>query len=171
MMMQMLDAGGMPTLSDHVRKSDDDNPKGYYEFEPVKKTAEDPSWLAGAVGKAVKMVYKLLYDLPETYSYRVVMMRRKLEEVLASQSKMIARTGGDPGRIDDRQMAALFRRELQRFDEWVAKQKSFTVIDAHYHELINAPEAQARRISEFLGDLDVQAMAAVVDPQLYRNRK
>ena len=46
---------------------DEDNPKGYYEFEPVKKTKENASWVTDAVGKVVKMVYMLLYDLPETF--------------------------------------------------------------------------------------------------------
>ena len=64
MMMQMLQAGGIPILTDNVRQADDDNPRGYYEFEPVKRTKQDPSWLNAANGKAVKMVYLLLRDLP-----------------------------------------------------------------------------------------------------------
>ena len=39
MMMQMLEAGGMPIVTDHVRKPDDDNLRGYYEFEKVKQIA------------------------------------------------------------------------------------------------------------------------------------
>ena len=64
MMMRMLDAGGLPALTDNIRTADEDNPRGYYEFEPVKKTKEDASWLERAPGKVVKMVYRLLYDLP-----------------------------------------------------------------------------------------------------------
>ena len=32
MMMQMLKAGGMPVVTDNIRKPDEDNPRGYYEF-------------------------------------------------------------------------------------------------------------------------------------------
>ena len=75
--MRMLEQGGLPVLTDGVRRADEDNPQGYYEFEAVKRTKDDPSWLATAQGKAVKLVYMLLYDLPPQYSYRVVFMRRK----------------------------------------------------------------------------------------------
>ena len=36
MMMKMLDAGGIAPIIDNVRAADEDNPKGYYEFERVK---------------------------------------------------------------------------------------------------------------------------------------
>jgi hypothetical protein len=35
MMMKMLEAGGIPPLTDEIREADKDNPKGYYEFERV----------------------------------------------------------------------------------------------------------------------------------------
>ena len=60
MMMQMLDRGGLDVLADGVRVADEDNPRGYYEFEPVKRTKQDDSWLTQAAGKAVKMVHLLL---------------------------------------------------------------------------------------------------------------
>ena len=75
-MMQMLAAGGVPLLIDQVRAADEDNPRGYYEFEPVKRTRQDSSWLESAVGKAIKMVHLLLYDLPPTYQYAVILMGR-----------------------------------------------------------------------------------------------
>ena len=81
MMMRMLDQGGLPAIIDGVRTADDDNPAGYYEFEAVKQTKEDPSWLENSEGKVVKMVYRLLYDLPTDRTYRVVFMRRKMEEL------------------------------------------------------------------------------------------
>ena len=93
--MQMLRAGGITLLTDRVRPPDEDNPRGYHEFEPVRQTARDPAWLKAAQGKAVKMVFRLLYDLPPDYTYRVVLMTRKLEEVVASQRVMLARSGNE----------------------------------------------------------------------------
>src|SRR5205809_5271301 len=87
LMMQLLHAGGIPALTDHIRAPDTDNPRGYFEFERVKKVKEDAAWLPDARGKVVKMVSQLLYDLPATERYRVVFMERDLEEVLASQEK------------------------------------------------------------------------------------
>ncbi len=43
MMMAMLEAGGVDILTDCLREADEDNPKGYFEFEPVKQLAQDRS--------------------------------------------------------------------------------------------------------------------------------
>lgn len=172
MMMRMLETGGMHVLTDQIRTPDDDNPNGYYEFEAVKQTKEDPSWLDGSEGKAVKMVYRLLYDLPTDRSYRVLFMKRKLEEVLASQKVMLTRQGAADGSISDDHMAALFRAELDRFRKWVARQSQIAMIDVDYNRMLQDPRHELTRVNEFLGgELDVDAMTCVVDARLYRNRK
>ena len=35
-MMQLLEAGGMPVMTDGQRGADVDNPRGYYEWEAIK---------------------------------------------------------------------------------------------------------------------------------------
>jgi hypothetical protein len=171
MMMRMLECGGLAVLTDQVRAPDDDNPNGYYEFEAVKQTKEDPSWLEGSEGKAVKLVYRLLYDLPTNRSYRVLFMRRHLDEVLASQRVMLERHGIADG-VSEQQMAALFRSEVDAFYQWVKRQPHIELIDVDYNRMLESPRAEIIRVSKFLGDmLDVDAMANVVDGSLYRNRK
>jgi len=171
MMMRMLEMGGLPVLTDHIRTPDDDNPNGYYEFEAVKQTKEDDSWLEGAEGKAVKMVYRLLYDLPLNRTYRVLFMRRKLDEVLASQMVMLQRHGLVDG-VREEQMAALFRAEIDGFYKWVAEQTHIQLIDVDYNRMQQDPKSEAARVNEFLGgSLNEDAMAEVVDASLYRNRK
>ena len=170
LMMKMLEAGGMPVLVDNVREADVDNPRGYYEFEPVKQTKADATWVAGAVGKAVKMVYLLLLDLPAGYDYRVIFMRRNLDEVLASQKSMLGRLG-KTSPLDDARMAALFRDQLARFDAWAVSRPNFTLLDVSYNGMVTDPAPLAREVDRFLGGgLDVDAMTRVVDPSLYRNR-
>src|SRR5438445_13894335 len=90
-MMQMLENGGVEVLTDNLRTADTDNPRGYYELEPVKRIKRDASWLPQTRGKAFKMVSQLLYDLPPGESYRIIFMERDLDEVLASQEKMLRR--------------------------------------------------------------------------------
>jgi hypothetical protein len=171
MMMRMLEAGGIPALIDHERTPDEDNPNGYYEFEAVKQTKADQSWLQDAPGKVVKMVYRLLYDLPAEPSYRVIFMRRKLEEVLASQRKMLERNGRATAAGQDDQVAKLFLSELAKFDAWIAQQPNFQVLNVDYNQVLADPCRQVARINEFCGgQLNEEAMATVVDPQLYRNR-
>lgn len=171
MMMQMLEAGGLDVLIDHVRATDEDNLKGYYELEAVKATGRDPSWLAGAGGKAVKVIYLLLKDLPARYEYRVIFMRRDLAEVVRSQQAMLARRGESGAGLGAEQMADVFARQLERVDQWLAEQANFQRLDVPYREVITDPRSHARRIEEFLGrPLDIVAMEAVVDPALYRQR-
>ncbi|HFD38992.1 MAG TPA: sulfotransferase family protein, partial [Anaerolineae bacterium] len=83
MMMKMLEAGGLPVLTDQIRAADEDNPKGYYEFERVKQIEHDQEWLPDAQGKAVKMIAALLKHLPPDYEYKIVFMQRDMQEVLA----------------------------------------------------------------------------------------
>ena len=45
-LMQMLAAGGLDILSDGLREADEDNPRGYFEFERVKKLRSDSKWLS-----------------------------------------------------------------------------------------------------------------------------
>src|ERR1700730_12243612 len=93
LMMQMLENGGVAVVTDNIRTADTDNPRGYYEFEKVKKLKQDASWLPETRGKAFKMVSQLLYDLPASESYRILFMKRDFEEMLLSQEKMLERLG------------------------------------------------------------------------------
>jgi len=172
MMMQMLDKGGMPALIDEVRVADEDNLKGYYEFEAVKRTRQDPSWLARARGKVVKMVYRLLYDLPKEYPYRVIFMRRKLEEVIASQNVMLERSGKEGGGLADDRLLEVFRAEIDKSNQWLAEQPNFEVLYINYNEMVKDPVPQVTKINEFLGGkLDTRAMIGAVDSALYRQKR
>jgi hypothetical protein len=173
MMMRMLEAGGIPVITDGIREADEDNPGGYYEFEAVKQTEGEHDWLKNANGKSVKMIYRLLYSLPAGFQYRVLFMRRKIDEVLASQKKMLERNGkGGDVPVTDEQMAAMFRSQLQKFEKWVAEQPNFRLIDVDYNAVLADPQSQIKKIDEFLGgNLNVEAMAQVVNPELYRNRR
>lgn len=171
MMMKMLDAGGIPPITDGLRTADVDNPKGYYEFERVKKLDKgDTAWLPDALGKSVKIISALLVHLPPSYSYRVLFMRRDLDEVLASQAKMLARRQ-EKQAVDDDKMKELFTRHVRQVEMWMQKQANLTYLDVDYGALVRDPWSQLPQIKAFLGgQLDVERMAAVADPDLYRNR-
>jgi len=172
MMMQMIDKGGIPALKDEIRVADEDNPKGYYEFEPVKQTKEDPSWLERAGGKVVKMVYRLLYDLPGTYQYKIIYMQRKLEEVIASQNVMLERNAKGGGGLPDEKLLTVFKAEIDKSKQWLADQPNFEVIYVNYNEMLADPQPQVQQLNGFLGgQMDTGAMLAVVDPTLYRQKR
>jgi hypothetical protein len=172
MMMSMLEAGGLEPYTDGLRKSDVDNPKGYYEVELVKslKTQQDKSWLAAAEGKVIKVVSSILRDLPPAYHYQVVFSNRKLEEVLASQNKMRIRRG-DSAESDDATLMRLYERHLRSIKAWMAAQANFRFLEVDYAGILERPAEQAERISDFLGiRLDIARMSNAVDGELYRNR-
>jgi len=170
MMMKMLQAGGLPVLTDGIRAADASNPKGYYELEAVKNTAADPSWLAGAGGKVVKMVSMLLYDLPMDREYRIVFMRRDLDEVLMSQEAMLKRLGQPPGPARD-VMKQHYIVHLAKLERWLAQRGNVKTLYVSYNEIMANPAQHATRVREFLGlDLNHAAMAAAVDSGLYRER-
>jgi hypothetical protein len=171
MMMNCLHKGGLNVLVDNLRKPDEDNPLGYFEYEPVKKTKQDPSWLKNAPGKVVKMVYRLLYDLPAGYEYRVIFMQRDMAEVLASQKKMLDRSQKSAAEVSDEQMAALYQSDLQKFFHWIARQPHFKMLIVNHRDMLNHTREQCEKISHFLGGrLDVENMIQTVNPLLYRNR-
>lgn len=172
MMMKMLEAGGLEALTDGARKADEDNPGGYYEFERVKKVKDERTWLEGARGKVVKVISRLLCDLPVDYAYKVIFMQRDMDEVLASQRAMLARRGKVEEEGEDEQMARLFTRHLEEVGKWLADREHFEVLYADYGEAVKQPLKAARRIEGFLRrGLDVAQMAAVVDDDLYRQRR
>lgn len=173
MMMKMLEAGGIPPITDEQREADEDNPKGYYEFERVKAMDKgDTAWIAEGRGKVVKVISALLKYLPPGEQYRVVFVRRNMSEILASQRKMLIRRGENPDKMDDEQMAMLFEKHLKQVDEWLKSQPNFRVLYVHYSDILAEPQPHINELNRFLGgNLDTVAMAAAVDPGLYRNRK
>jgi hypothetical protein len=171
MMMKMLDAGGLPPLTDNERTADDDNPKGYYEFERVKKLPGDTAWLPLAAGKAVKIISMLLTQLPATYRYRVLFMRRHTEEILASQRQMLIRRGEATDKVADDELARMYADHLKQIEQWLEAQSNFEVLYVQYDEVLRDPSSWSTRINAFLDhQLDETKMAAVVDPELYRQR-
>lgn len=172
MAMKMLDAVGLGTVTDGQRVADEDNPKGYFEDERVKDLhkMDDKSWVRDARGKAIKVISYLLKDLPKENHYKVIFMRRNLNEVLASQKKMLDRRSEGSDTPDDR-MIEIYKDHLWKVN-WLFKHSpNFESLDIEYHTVVQEPRKQAERIREFLGlAIDVDKMAAAVDPKLYRNR-
>jgi Sulfotransferase domain len=172
LMMQMLHAGGIPALTDRARESDEDNPRGYFELEAVKRTGKDPSWLADAGGRVVKMVHLLLYDLPDDNAYRVVFMRRELVEVVRSQGVMLERRGTEGARLSDEQLIRAFEGQLAKVQRWLDEQPNFSVHYVNYNQLMTDPRPCVEAINAFLGGgLAVEPMLASIDPSLYRQRQ
>jgi hypothetical protein len=172
MAMKMLEAGGLPLITDHEREADVDNPKGYFEDERVKNLGEmeDRSWIADGKGKGIKVVSSLLQHLPRDLNYKLLFMRRNLLEVIASQNKMLERRG-ETSETEDERMIELYESHLRRIRAMLRHAPHLEALDVHYTAVLEDPRREAERMVDFLRlDLDVDRMTGVVDERLYRNR-
>ncbi len=171
MMMKMLTAGGLELLTDNIRAADEDNPKGYFEFERVKQIENDKAWLEDARGRVVKLISALLKHLSPAYNYKVIFMRRAMPEILASQRQMLIRRGEPADAVPDDKMAAMFNKHVAQVESWLAAQPNIDVLYVSYNEVMKDSHPQAERINLFLGgSLKVEEMVDVVDSALYRQQ-
>ncbi len=183
MMMRMLEAGGFSLLTDLSRPADADNPRGYYEYAPVKRLRDDASWLPAAHGKALKVISLLLETLPPDCQYRVIFMERELGEILASQRVMIARRAPEgiqplayknPEQLDqeeDTRLKDTYEKHLRRIHEWMDSRENMRVLRLNYGHVVAEPRKTAREVATFLDrPMNEYAMAAAVEPLLRHQR-
>ena len=170
MMMKMFDAGGIKPISDGLRQADIDNPNGYYELEAVKDIKTDVSWLEDAPGKVVKMVSMLLFNLPSTYEYKIVFMRRKMAEIIASQNRMLTRLG-EKAEKNDEEMGKLYELHLAEIIDWLSKKSNIKFVEINYNQIMIDPLRELNRLVPLCEDqLNIDEMAKVVNASLYRQR-
>lgn len=169
LMMQMLAAGGIPPLTDGIRAADVDNPAGYFELERIQQLQSDSAWLAEARGHAVKIVSLLLYDLPPALPCRIILMRRNLDEILASQQAMLRRRGQAGLGPPDDQMRRHFETHLAKIRRWIAE-RNIPCLECDYNRLLQDPEPSLAELVAFLGGgIQPGALRQAIRPELYRN--
>lgn len=171
LMMQMVSAGGLSALTDGQRSPDASNPRGYFELEPIRTLAQNPEVISGAEGKVVKIISSLLTFLPKQHEYRVIFMRRPLEEVLASQERMMERLGKGISAATPKSVAQAFEQHLRKIKAWLSEQANMQVLYVDYAAVLEDPNREALKIRAFLGqELDVDAMVRKVEHSLYREK-
>jgi hypothetical protein len=166
LMMQILNQATLEVLSDGVREKDINNPEGYYELEAVKGIVKDNSFLKDARGKVVKIVAPLPMFMDKTLSYRVVFMRREIEEILRSQEKMLNKDQS----AEREKFTTIYNMHLQKTYQFF-EGNNIPFLDMNYKNLIENPEIELTKLIDFL-QLDVNwiDLAAIVKPDLYRNK-
>jgi hypothetical protein len=98
-------------------------------------------------------------------------MSRDLDEVIASQERMLANRQPEAQNLDREAAARLLASDLIRIDRWLMAQPNFRVLDVDHRQVLENPAIVSATVSSFLdGRLDSAAMAGMVDHALYRNR-
>jgi hypothetical protein len=171
MMMRMLSEGGLDPMVDSLRAADEDNPNGYFEIELSKKlTVGEKQWLYLSQGRVVKIISYLLEFLPDDLTYNIIFMERDIAEVLASQKKMLIRRNEQTD-ITDEQMKAQFNEHVRAVKYWVARKPNMRVLYVKYGDIMNSSATAVESIAAFLElPLNIEAMQAVPNQSLYRNR-
>ncbi len=144
MLMRMLDAGGLKVFSDHARGADESNPHGYFELERVKQLQTSNDWLGEASGQAVKVVAPLVRYLPQDRRYRVLFIERDLEEVRASQNKILDRLEHGGARLSSEAVNGALSRQLREAKGLLAAH-SIPVLELSYADVLRLPEESAER--------------------------
>jgi hypothetical protein len=171
MMMKMLNAAGIEPVTDNIRTADEDNPKGYYELEKVKQLDKDNSWVSDCKGKVIKVISMLLKPLPSDQHYKIIFMRRKMQEILDSQKQMLIRRN-QPNPVPDEKMAEMFNKHLKDVEAFIEKQANMECLYISYNDVLENPAANVEKINDFLGGaLTTSAMLEVVDTALHRQRR
>jgi predicted AlkP superfamily phosphohydrolase/phosphomutase/tetratricopeptide (TPR) repeat protein len=172
LMMQILKKAGYSILTDNKRNADINNPKGYFEYEQVKKLTQDNSWLDQARGKAVKIVSHLLFQLPDNFNYKIIFMNRDMKEIIHSQQKMISEMNGTkPNNAYPAHLEIAFRKNLDRVNKWEDLKSNVEIQYINYNLLIADPAKELLKISTFLDKkMDISNLKKVIDVNLYRSK-
>ena len=167
LMMQMLVKGGIKALVDEKREADISNPKGYFEFEPVMSIHKDNSWLDQGQNKTVKIVAPLLKFIDPKFRYKVIFMKRDLNEIIKSQRIM---TGRDANILPVK-LYNSYVNLLDGVEKWKDKEPGVEMIYLNYKDVLENPKENISVIEKFIGEkLDKEAMESCIDRSLYRNR-
>ena len=171
LMMQILRAGGMPIMTDGKRLPAQDNPEGYWEWEGITKLPKNPRIIEEARGKVIKVISALLPSLPVKHRYRIIIMKRPVEQVIESQRAMLEHSGQKP-KSDKEHLTQVQKQHSEAILETLRKSDRVELLEIDFPELVADPAPSIARIAEFLGEQFqvTPAVAACVKPKLHRNR-
>lgn len=171
MLMQVLNAGGVPVYSDEKREADTHNPNGYFETEAVKRLAQNADFLKEAKGKVVKIVSPLLRYLPTEHTYFIILVERPMLEILLSQEKMKGRKQEEIMRNFPFKLAVDFEEEQQRVHQWLNNQSNIKVITIKYLDCIARPTQVVQQIGDFLPvKFNPEKAVTAINKKLHRNK-
>lgn len=169
LMMQILEKAGIPVFKDDKRKADENNPRGYYEHQWVKRLASDNSWIEQAKGSAIKVISHLIFHLPAEFNYKIIFMLRNLKEVVVSQNRMLAKKGKADEKSYPYSIELAYARSLKRAKKWISNKHNVDVLYVDHAQLIKEPLSVVNEILEFTGvNGSSKEIASVVDNNLYR---
>lgn len=151
LVMQMLDAGGVPTLGE------------YPAFEDDRTGLDrDPQWIASQNGKAMKLLDpQLPFGRPIPGNYKIIWLYRNHRQQSLSQAKLVRLLMGLPmGRKETRALASSYRIDTPialKILEGLGP-----VLRLRFEDILCDSRSAAQKIHDHLGMGDVVAMSSQV---------
>jgi hypothetical protein len=168
LVMQMLNAAGVPILTDDHRPADEHNPKGYFELNATTKTGY--KWLDGAEGKAVKVVAPLLCKLPPVKDYRVIFVERPISEVVLSQEVMRGVERKEAIKRFPLKLASILEEQKEQSLRWIESQAHVQFITLDFHQILSRDSTIPAQLGALIGDsFQWDKVFDPVDKELYRS--
>lgn len=171
MIMQILNAGGIPVSYDDIRKPDDNNPRGYFELEGgkiINRLIEGTFPFKSYRGKFIKITSYGLKFLPEG-KYNVIYSERFIDEIIDSMQKMIGKQDKNHSKI---------KNSIIKLNDMIKKiiisREDVDVLFLNYNSVLIKPEKNIKKILSFLKLKEnkniVKKMINAIDINLYRPR-
>jgi len=171
MLMQILQAGGIPIVyDDKLRPPDENNPKGYYELEGgkiINKLIDGTFSLEDFKGKFIKITAYGLKYLPPG-NYKIIYSERNIEEILDSMEKMAGVK--DKNREETKKS---FIKLNNMIKDYIVNREDIDLLLVNYNYILLDPKTNVAKIKEFLTlpDIVLDKMIGNVDKKLYRQRR
>lgn len=169
MLMQILEAGGVPCGFDTSRQADENNPRGYYELEGGKimnHLIEGNFPLDKYKGKFIKITSYGLKFLPPG-KYVIIYSERNIEEILDSMEKMVKIK--DKNREETKKAFIALNNMIKN---QIQNREDIEVLFTNYNNILADPWDGINQIKIFLNisEDDFNNMLKAIDNKLYRQR-
>jgi len=171
LMMQILNAAGIPMEYNNERPPDKHNPNGYFELfggKIINKLINGDININLYKGKFIKITSYGLKYIPKDFKYKIIYMKRNVEEILDSMEIM---TGAkDQNRRETKELLMKLQNEIE---DILDENNNINYITINYNQLLSDPSKTLYDICKFLGipDGNVKRMAMAIDQTLYKERR
>lgn len=163
LIMQILEAAGLPLLIDDVRKADEHNVNGYYEHSQIPTIKFDDSFLKQAVGKCVKIYAAFIPALPKNNKYKFIEMNRPMGELVPS----LKRKFNERDDFLPANKITQIERIFERSKKYISSLPNAEVLSIDFNTILDNPEQEIKRILNFLNiTVQLPVLIKIVDKKL-----
>lgn len=172
LMMSIVQKIGIPLLVDNIREADINNPKGFFEYEPVKTIYKNEnSWFEDAKGKCLKIISPLLPFIPNPYLYKVLFIKRDINEIINSQSKM--RNHQNNKDFNSQILFEKYTTHIDSLEQWFISKTNIQVTYFDYNCILDRNISEIEKFNQLFSGFGITVnndIYNLIDDKLYRNR-